>query len=816
MADSLKQIKQLQKELADLKKELSGFKDIKLDNFNDASKDVKSLNTDIAAASALLKDLQPDLDYIVDSFTESIDALQKSNYYISLNKKGLKGLASQASDILRIKQGELDTDAKSIKKQQEKQQAHVESLKLSAKDTTLSKQQRLAIANQVTEAEQVAKGFKDVLKVNKDINKQLGAGPALAGGIDKALQKMGFPDLGISDAVTETQALGQAAQAASGDEKSGFKAMPAFLGKVGSSIKGAFTKANILQASIGLVTKGILDADKGTQDLARGMGMSMDAAHSLRENFNSIANSSLSINITTKGLQESQLAITAATGTRAVLNEADLVTMTNMVKTMGFQHDELMGIQKLSLSQGKSLEDNTKEILGGARAFAARNKLVVNEKEILKEVNKASASLKLSLGGGGEAIAEAAVKAKQFGINLEQAESIASSLLDFESSIENELSAELITGKNLNLERARGLALNGDAVGAASEMLKQVGGTAEFSKMNVIQQEALAKAVGMTREGLAGSLIESESLAKMSAVEGKTALERYNNEIKAGKSKADMVNLLGEEAAAGLEAQSNQEKFNVMVEKLQATFTQIGDVLMPIFDLLGMMMEVVGLILTPVGMIVDGFMFIKNLIAESTPALITFGAVFTAILATQQAIAVQKKISKGMTLGQIALEKRNNIAKLFGLAVEQKKGVKEKQSLMTLIGKAAMTAFDSVAKIPFIGPILGAIAAASAVAIGMKYMSDGVIGPGGETVVSGPKGSIQLDKEDSMIVGTDLGGKNKPGKPSGEGGGSVNVDMSQTNALLQQLIGVIQTGGTVTLDGQAVGAALKLGAFEVQ
>ena len=132
------------------------------------------------------------------------------------------------------------------------------------------------------------------------------------------------------------------------------------------------------------------------------------------------------------------------------------------------------------------------------------------------------------------------------------------------------------------------------------------------------------------------------------------------------------------------------------------------------------------------------------------------------------------------------------------------------------IGNAAMTAFKSVAKIPFIGPILGAIAAASAVAIGMKYMSDGVIGPGGETVVSGPKGSIQLDKEDSMIVGTDLGGKNKPGKPSGEGGGSVNVDMSQTNALLQQLIGVIQSGGTVTLDGQAVGEALRLGASQVQ
>jgi 3-hydroxyisobutyrate dehydrogenase-like beta-hydroxyacid dehydrogenase len=61
--------------------------------------------------------------------------------------------------------------------------------------------------------------------------------------------------------------------------------------------------------------------------------------------------------------------------------------------------------------------------------------------------------LKLSLGGSVEALGEAVIKAQKFGINLEQAESIASKLLDFESSIEAELSAELLTGKNLNLEK---------------------------------------------------------------------------------------------------------------------------------------------------------------------------------------------------------------------------------------------------------------------------------------------------------------------------------------------------------------------------
>jgi hypothetical protein len=40
--------------------------------------------------------------------------------------------------------------------------------------------------------------------------------------------------------------------------------------------------------------------------------------------------------------------------------------------------------------------------------------------------------------------------------------------------------------------------------------------------------------------------------------------------------------------------------------------------------------------------------------------------------------------------------------------------------------------------------------------------------------------------------------------------------MSQTNALLQQLISVIQSGGTVMLDGQKVGTALKLGTYQTQ
>ena len=61
MARLSKEVKQAQEDLKKLKKQLSGFDDIDIKVFNDASKNIKSLNTDIKAAQALLADLKPDL-----------------------------------------------------------------------------------------------------------------------------------------------------------------------------------------------------------------------------------------------------------------------------------------------------------------------------------------------------------------------------------------------------------------------------------------------------------------------------------------------------------------------------------------------------------------------------------------------------------------------------------------------------------------------------------------------------------------------------------------------------------------------------------
>tara|TARA_R110002153_G_scaffold205139_3_gene357892 strand:- start:3496 stop:3876 length:381 start_codon:yes stop_codon:yes gene_type:complete len=64
------------------------------------------------------------------------------------------------------------------------------------------------------------------------------------------------------------------------------------------------------------------------------------------------------------------------------------------------------------------------------------------------------------------------------------------------------MEASMLLGREINLDKARQLAVTGDQKGMLDEVLKAVGGEAEFNEMNVIQRRALADAVGQSVEGL--------------------------------------------------------------------------------------------------------------------------------------------------------------------------------------------------------------------------------------------------------------------------------------------------------------------------
>ena len=98
-------------------------------------------------------------------------------------------------------------------------------------------------------------------------------------------------------------------------------------------------------------------------------------------------------------------------------------------------------------------------------------------------------------------------------------------------SIEKELSAELFLGRKLNLETARLAALTGDMETFHSEILKNAGDYLDFTRMNVLQQKALADALGMGVDKLADMLFEQ---TKLEDLKGKATAREWED-IKAAK-----------------------------------------------------------------------------------------------------------------------------------------------------------------------------------------------------------------------------------------------------------------------------------------
>jgi hypothetical protein len=675
------------------------------------------------------------------------------------------------------------------------------------------------------------------IKKEEQINELMGLGGAAVEAVGGALDKLGMSSLknalGLNEVQDEMRSIaeerlkeikeglgeGEEATLSFGDK------MKVLKGGIKEAGKQLIQNLKDPLAIAGFLATQLIDAlmavDKQSGALAKNFGISYDQALALNSELNTTANLSGELNVTTANLVESFTALNNKYGTFASLNSKTLTDFTKLTKQAYLSNDAALALQDTTFLTGKGLEESTEEFLGQSAALAAQNGLALNQKQILESVKDISTATLLQLQGQPEALAEAVVNAKALGLSLDKVEQIASSLLNFESSISAEIEAELLTGKQLNLERARLAALNGDIATVAEEIAKQVGTAAEFTEMNVIQQEALAKSVGMTRDDLAKSLMEREAMAKLSDQEGKTAQERFNNLVKeVGLEEAKKR--LGDEQLANLYGQQNtQEKFAAAVEKLKEVFvslaTPILQIISPFVDLITTILPAVNFLLQPIifvfktiGDAVQGFTsLIKGDLQEGMGG----------VLQIAQSIAV---IWGGIVLGAKLLGKET----LKNITLQSTLGNLLKADFWKSIGVAIARAWGAI--VGFLGPfgIPVAIAAgAGLVGLASKWFSKGddVMSPGdgsgyGKRTLMGPEGAIALNNKDTVIAGTNLfdGGKEKMEAPQNN---NISIDISplveRMSAVENVLIQILNKEGDVYMDGAKVGKSLTLATSKV-
>ena len=316
------------------------------------------------------------------------------------------------------------------------------------------------------------------------------------------------------------------------------------------------------------ITKGLFDdiknvvmmLDEFNGKLTKSFGISQKQAQDLNKEFLETKRTADSEFVTVSGISDAFIALNSKAGTFAEFSKETLNTFAKLNKQAGISTETLTELNDLTYLNQGTLEETTQEFTGQLALLSGQTGKALNLKQLQEDIKDISAAVKLNFGGSATAIAEAVFKAKALGLELKDLESISSSLLNFQSSIEDELSAELLTGKQLNLEGARYAALIGNQGMLAEELANNIGTAADFTNMTVVAQDALAKSLGMNRNQLAETLIQQERLNSLNA-KGNTLQERYNNLKAAGNSEEQIAAMLGDEQLAQqLESAGLQEK----------------------------------------------------------------------------------------------------------------------------------------------------------------------------------------------------------------------------------------------------------------
>jgi len=623
------------------------------------------------------------------------------------------------------------------------------------------------LVSEYLKAKSINDDYIDQLKTqNQEIDRQekaLGNTGKLIKGISK------IPLLGNLIDAERMLAVTQEEAAKEGSNR--IKVLGAAFKSLGSSLKTNLTDPLVVG---GLLLKGFkmflelgFAADKQITEMGKSMAVTKDEAALTRKRFveiqkstDSIVDGQLQNLIITKNLVEAQGQLANTFGATRGFTDAQLQDQIMLTKQVGLEEESAAGLQQLALANGKSANDILKSTIKQTAALARQTGVQLDNRKILNEVAKVSGQLRLQYQNNPDLIAKAVVQTQKLGISLEQAKNIAGKLLDFESSITSELEAELLTGKNLNLENARLLALQGDSAGALAEIARQTGSAAEFSKMNVIAQQSFAEAVGMSADELANSLVYQENLTKL----GSETRKQVEEQIELAKQQGDLDKVrmlersIGDEANAekALKEIDAQEKFNNAIEKLKSLLTSIVE--------------------GPAAKFVDGLSNIEDIVTRIKVAAIAIGSAFAAIkltgiltqlatiaATTGAAAAGALTFAAGITLG----------VGLVGIGIAL---------------AAAMGAFDSDKE--------------KASEVPKSKISDGVINPNGGLVVSGPEGSIQLNKKDSVIAGTNLGG--------GEGASS---ELTEIKNILSQ---ILTKDNSVYMDSTKVSTGFNVSSVRVQ
>lgn len=596
--------KRIKEEIARLDKESAKA-------YREKLKGLDAINASLNTYQSLLNNIKDDVADIDKGFSgilseikAIVGELEKGNKNTRDATKAFKGLESIASKLKYDQQGYNDLNLDQLKTEKRKlgileNQARAAAKKI-AKDKGIRDlaNANLSILTNITEEERaILAAAQDNFKIYEKTNQLLGKRIEEERKIESRLGATGILLKGISKIpivgplLKTNEALDEARTKAKAGGNA-FQVMGAAAKSIGSnllsSLADPLVSIGLLVAAFKMLIELGFRIDKQVVDLQKNLYLSRAGAEGLRANFQYITENN---QILVKGLEKSLLSVRNQTEAAIQLSNAmgavglatnkEIQSQIVLTKQMGFSVEEANNLYVLGRQNKMTSAEVVGEVQKQVKAYQKQTGVLLDVKKITQDVSKITGQLRLQYGNNVNQLISATVQANKLGFSLEQTKKIAEGLLNFEESIENELSAELLIGRDLNLEQARLLALNGKSAEATALIAENMGGSAGFASMNVIQQESLAKALGMSADELANSILYQENLNRLGKEDKKRLedqigyLKSMGQEEQAQQLERAVAN--GTNIEAAMNAVDAQTRFNESVEKLKDLLADIVD-----------------------------------------------------------------------------------------------------------------------------------------------------------------------------------------------------------------------------------------------
>ena len=762
---------------------------------------------------------------VKDIFNEALDASDDFGKTLSKDiTRNINSIARSSSQLVSNQMKIVDGSLKlsDIEKQRVANLAKIEGIerqiKVANASTSLSKKEKLKyqkalnkqLENAIESNAEITNQLNEQENTLKEINKLSGAYEDLAEGI-KSIPGLGpilkGPFEGMAKGAKQT-----ATALATGTKTAGifgkgmtvaggaFKGLASGVGK--SVMRGGPFGVLLLIAQ--KFVEALIMADKQSTAISRSLGSSTKGAEIVRDAMISVSNSTKSTAVTLQNTLDTLFKVnsilgvsTAATTDLSRIEKERLGTLTDINERLGLSEQSFTRLTRLSYLTGENADDILKGMIGVQSVIGLQNNTLFNSKEILEETLSLSDSIFLKFKFQTGEIAKAVAEAKLLGFSLKDIEGTQSSLLNFESSIASELEAELLTNKELNLERARFFALNDDLPALGKELEKQLGTLEEFQNLNNLQRTSFAKALGMDEAKVIEILTKQQELRNIQKLTAddefkinaarilgldkldKLTKEQVQNLISSGElsdnQRKQIEEAFGASQFAMMKREDATKRFERALDRVQELFVKLVDG--GLLDKLVKAIEEVALALS----------------GDQSLFSILFQGVDKQIVAQQKQLQLEKERQ------ELLKDEIKNKQKIENLD-KQIQETREKEQ--NIAGKKTGT-FTGIGAV--VGGLLGAIFGGGVGAIPGAAIGATLFG-GGRSVYE------DYNNEPQMATG---GIVNRPTRALiGEAGAEAVVPLNEFYAKIDQLIAAVESNRNVYMDGRLVGDAVAARSFK--